>query len=52
MVQEWYFTEYHREGEIDDWVTGERVRPFNAFGGYILILNLDETNDADLEFTF
>lgn len=50
--QEWYLTEYYREGEIEDWVTGERVKPFNRFGGYILILNLDQKNDADLELTF
>jgi hypothetical protein len=52
MYTEWYFTEYHREGEIEDWTTGDPVKPFNSFGGYVLILNLDQRNDADLEFTF
>jgi hypothetical protein len=52
MHTEWYFTEYHREGEIEDWITGEKVVPFNTFRGYVLILNLDGESDADIEFTF
>jgi len=52
MYTEWYFSEYHREGEIEDWVTGEMVKPFNRFAGYLLILNLDQANDADIEVTF
>jgi len=52
MYTQWYFTECYREGEIEDWVTGERVTPFNTFRWYVLILNLDEEKEADLDFTF
>ena len=49
---EWYATEYFREGAIESWVTGEVVTPANRFRGYLLVLNLDEQNDARLDLTF
>jgi hypothetical protein len=49
---EWYVTEYFREGAIEDWVTGEIVTPEHTWGGYLLVLNLDEENVAALDLTF
>ena len=52
MYREWYFTEFYREEEIDDWVRGGRVKPCGTFGSYVLLINLDEKKDAQLDFTF
>lgn len=53
MYEEWYFTEYYQEGEIEDWVIpGRRVTPLNTWGHYVLALNLDQERDADIDLTF
>jgi len=53
MYREWYFTEFFSQyAPFKDWVSGEMVKSINVYDAWMLILNLDSSQDAVVTTTF
>jgi hypothetical protein len=53
VYTEWYATEFFSQYEpFEDWVTGELVESINAFDAWALLVNLSETQDAEVTATW
>jgi hypothetical protein len=53
MHTEWYVTEFFSQyAPFQDWVTGEMVKSINVYDAWMLIVNLSQTQDAEVTTTF
>jgi len=53
MYQEWYATEFFSQyAPFQDWVTGQMVKSINFYDAWMLILNLSQTQEAQVKVTF
>ncbi|MCJ7736202.1 MAG: hypothetical protein MUQ10_02665 [Anaerolineae bacterium] len=53
MYREWYCTECFSQYEpFEDWVTGQMVQSKNVYDAWALVLNISQTQDAEVTVTF
>jgi hypothetical protein len=53
VYTEWYATEFFSQYEpFEDWVNGEMVESINVFDAWALLVNLSETEDAEITATW